>query len=77
MEIELGTVAGVRTTGARHACANVVLDRHVRKELVALEQQRRFAFLRRKVDAGTGIVERHAVDHDAPFIGSLNTRDAP
>ncbi len=60
----------------RHTGAYVLKHRHMREQLVILEQQGRLALLRREVHPRLGIEEGHAVHHDAALVRGLHAGDA-
>ena len=58
------------------AGGNILLDRHVGKQGVILEQIPHVPLLRRQVDLSLGIKQDFSVEDDAPLIGLLDARDA-
>ena len=63
--------AGVR------ACADVLLDRHVRKQRVLLKQAADLSLLRRQVDFLFAVEQDATVHLNMPLIRSHDARDAP
>ena len=59
-----------------YAGAYVIGHRHIREQLIVLEQQSAFSLLGRQVDARRRIKEDHAVDDDLALVGRLHAGDA-
>ena len=59
-----------------YAGTHVVCHRHVREQLIVLEQQGAFSLLGRQVGARRRVKKGHTVDDDLALVGRLHAGDA-